>query len=531
MKKMNAHAIAFQSPMMKIYNILPPPRSEIEEVLAIIFTGPCKPTEEDLSRTPLLIRRNHVMQALQWLLLNHKDYADIKISEANLMDYPEHLPPVSIQYKESKSNKIHESMSVFDNEEEDGTESGPCSFTVHGLTAQELSAMSANAIKARALQHLNSEGRILAIGHADDPESIWNNPQLYPQMFPWLFPYGLGGIGSIPGLSDKEHKRRLLMYHDKRFQVDPTFPFVAFSHEQIKTSATNSFLLAKKPIFNDISQRVMQLNMNALKTLLHKMSNDEHVVASTEDEKNCFQILSDLDHVTGTVKGSATSKKWMHNEIWSLIAHFGAPFWYITLSPADIKHPICIYYATTNEKFMPEILPYDERLRLICNNPVAGARFFHFVISIFIEDVLGYGKDYPGIFGHVNAYYGTVEQQGRLTLHLHMLLWLMGNLTPQEMRAQILDPTSDFQQKIVTWIESCQIGEFLTGPLDNIQQKVKVNSCSDMYKDPTQTLPSQRFFASYHHHPSTSTHFSPPPPPSTLSILVCSFYHCLSVEL
>lgn len=47
-------------------------------------------------------------------------------------------------------------------------------------------------------------------------------------------------------------------------------------------------------------------------------------------------------------------------ETWSLVAHLGAPFWYITLSPADIKHPICLYYAGTNERFKPEILPYDE---------------------------------------------------------------------------------------------------------------------------------------------------------------------------
>ena len=73
-------------------------------------------------------------------------------------------------------------------------------------------------------------------------KSMWNNPQLYPQMFPWLFPYGMGGIGST-NLSDKEHKKSLLMYHDKRFQTDINFPFVAFSHSQMKQSSTQSFLL------------------------------------------------------------------------------------------------------------------------------------------------------------------------------------------------------------------------------------------------------------------------------------------------
>ena len=55
MRKMKANVIAFQSPIPKVYNILPPPCADMNEVLAILFTGPCKPTESDLSRTPFLV--------------------------------------------------------------------------------------------------------------------------------------------------------------------------------------------------------------------------------------------------------------------------------------------------------------------------------------------------------------------------------------------------------------------------------------------------------------------------------------------
>ena len=55
MRKMKANIIAFESPIPKIYNILPPPRDEMNDVLAILFTGPCKPTSEDLKRTPFLV--------------------------------------------------------------------------------------------------------------------------------------------------------------------------------------------------------------------------------------------------------------------------------------------------------------------------------------------------------------------------------------------------------------------------------------------------------------------------------------------
>lgn len=155
-----------------------------ELVLAILFTGPCKPTESDLSCTPFLVWCNHVAKALEWLRLNHSDYADIKISQKNLDEYPEHEIPVSIEYKPSETNKVPEGISVFDAEPGDGTDSGECSFTVHGLTGDTLDVMTTNTIKAMALCHLNNEGKILAVGHSKEFESIWNNPQLYPQMFP-----------------------------------------------------------------------------------------------------------------------------------------------------------------------------------------------------------------------------------------------------------------------------------------------------------------------------------------------------------
>ena len=47
MFKMCANAISFSNPMPKIYSVLPPPVEEMDEVLAFIYTGPCKPTKAD----------------------------------------------------------------------------------------------------------------------------------------------------------------------------------------------------------------------------------------------------------------------------------------------------------------------------------------------------------------------------------------------------------------------------------------------------------------------------------------------------
>jgi Helitron helicase-like domain at N-terminus len=435
-----------------------------------------------------LVRRNAVARALEWLKLNHPDYSDLEISYDNLSQYPESEPPVSIEYRHSTSNKYAESTSKFDDEDEDGTEEGDCPFVVHGLTGESLETTTTNKLKGIALTYLNKGGKVLAVGHSSALESLYNNPNLYPKMFPWLFPYGLGGIGTTD-LSEDAHKKHLLMYHDKRFQTDVYFPIVAFSHSQIKSTTTGAFLLSDKKKFHDITNRILSVDQVVLNALAKRLSEGETVKPSTQEEIDCFQVIRDLDQVSQKVDGSVTGKKFMRSEIWSLMYHCGAPSWYITLSPADVKHPICIYFADTKEIFNPSLRAYDERMRLIAGNPVAGARFFHFMVELFIKHVLGVGTCHPGIYGETSVYYGTVEQQGRLTLHLHMLLWIRGCLSPQEIRRRMLDPDSEFQKSLIQYLESTHIGEFLTGSQNEVLASVGRESLSEGYLDPTQILP------------------------------------------
>ena len=257
----------------------------------------------------------------------------------------------------------------------------------------------------------------------------------------------------------------------------------------MKESTTAGYLTAERKVFHDITDRLMNVNLDVLSDLTKRMTEGERIKPETEEEKLCFNLINDLDHVNGHVPGSITQKKYMRNEIWSLISYFGAPSWFITFSPADNMHPISLYFADTQETFSPELRTEDERYKLISENPVAGARFFHFMVEMFIKHVLGVEQKHPGLYGQTSAYYGTVEQQGRLTLHLHLLLWIMNSLSPQEIRDRIMDPNSDFQKKMVEYLESVHVGEFMTGTMDEVKEQVDENMKYEEYSDPTQTLP------------------------------------------
>jgi hypothetical protein len=57
----------------------------------------------------------------------------------------------------------------------------------------------------------------------------------------------------------------------------------------------------------------------------------------------------------------------------------------------------------------------------------------------------------PGIFGTIQSYVGTIEAQGRGTLHLHMLLWIKDAPCAMEMKATL--KSEKFRDKVVAFIK------------------------------------------------------------------------------
>jgi hypothetical protein len=314
--RMNANAIMFAQPVLKVYLKLPPSRQEMEEVLAVVLTGSCDPTPEDFARMPLLVRRNEVAAALEWLKLNHEHYADLEISEENLLTYPLNDVIVRVDFHRTEGELEHSvpesARSIFDSYEEQGTSTGPCTFAVHGLTGAEYWDAPMSTITSVALQHLTNKGKMLGVGQLDKPESMYNNVAAYPSMFPWLFPYGKGGLGHETHkfiLGDQTRKRSLLLYHDKRFQTDMYFPMIAFNHEQLKASSKGSRIIVKRSKFAEVSRRLLSINPDVAGNIADRLVGGENVKPQTEDEIKCFELLRDLDGIGAHVPASATSKK------------------------------------------------------------------------------------------------------------------------------------------------------------------------------------------------------------------------------
>ncbi|EIW52165.1 uncharacterized protein TRAVEDRAFT_75827, partial [Trametes versicolor FP-101664 SS1] len=203
------------------------------------------------------------------------------------------------------------------------------------------------------------------------------------------------------------------MYPDRRFERDRCFPFIAFNHEQIRASASGGYLLTNKRNFASVSEKILSLDIEALKALISRGESGDYVRPENDAEKACFDLMSVVDLVAGHVNGLNTSKKYQRNELKSLIIAKGMPIFFITFAPADIKNPLCLYYCGEDVdlcNYMPRLRNADDRRRAIADNPAGAARFFDFLVKTFIRVILGFGDDSkPGLFGHSDAYYGTVE--------------------------------------------------------------------------------------------------------------------------
>ena len=70
-----------------------------------------------------------------------------------------------------------------------------------------------------------------------------------------------------------------------------------------------------------------------------------------------------------------------------------------------------------------------------------------------------------------------------------MLLWITGNLNPEDLRAKILNEDSAWRQNMIAWLERCHTGDFLTGSHAAVSEKNKMLKKDPAYVDPTTTMP------------------------------------------
>lgn len=269
-----------------------------------------------------------------------------------------------------------------------------------------------------------------------------SNPNHLLGTFPTLFPYGRGGFETkrTTDVPYEKHSRWAMKYHDKRFRKDLHFPFQIFGVIQKREVCRKTDLQIKKKDYARTSDILATLKPQ---DLIKASSEESRRVRHTNPAVRALR--ENVRAVRKRVRGTDESRHVVRSKIWGMSLVFGPPSLWLTINPSDTHDPIAQIFAGEEidlDNFCSTAGPSaSQRATNIAQDPYASAKYFHFMISTILETLLrikkipnGRIERHRGIFGVIKGYVGTVEAQGRGTLHLHMLVWLEDAPTSEEMQ-------------------------------------------------------------------------------------------------
>ena len=320
------------------------------------------------------------------------------------------------------------------------------------------STISSNEITNYLLTKLKNGGtqgqmeseNVYLIPHSSKPVNEYFNPNLLVGLYPTLFCYGRGSPEdqSRPiKINLREHIRYLLSYNDRRFEKNHSFMFVVFNLLQRRDACFHAQLIATRPYFRASAHEIQSLNSKDIEMAIDNISKKTY---SSESNSALTKLMHHIKAIGGRVMGSAYSRTALRTLIHALIYNQGLPSIFLTLNPADIHSPVALYFAGVKLDLdniqIEQLMTTYKRAEIVASHPVATAKFFHLLISNILDTMI-----VGGVLGPIKAYFGTVESQGRGSLHLHLLIWLDHNMKPADMKEKIQN--ADFREKLKAYLE------------------------------------------------------------------------------
>ncbi|KAJ7605253.1 hypothetical protein DFH06DRAFT_902232, partial [Mycena polygramma] len=219
------HIIVYPQRPSAIAASLPPSIEDITTPICVVFVG-SKPPSLEWIRTkakPLIVRKEKVMKALDWLSVHNHLYKDVYIDRTvfaghgDLVHIPFHvehiIPSDGIEATTSSYAATAAPETVVDNSVPEIPSRNVPDFSAAGLATllapvlpgpdvfesvvvTDVSGHESSAkLRKAAADHLKKPGsNYLGIAHDPDPTNEFNNPDLLPLIYPTLFPYGIGGV-------------------------------------------------------------------------------------------------------------------------------------------------------------------------------------------------------------------------------------------------------------------------------------------------------------------------------------------------
>ena len=339
------------------------------------------------------------------------------------------------------------------------THVGETEIMAHALAnASAIEMQDAQLIK-RSSEFVNEYGRVndndeFTTGGTENPNHMMGT-------FVILWPYGMGGIETKrpTKVPYDVHVRALIQRQGKQFRLHHNFIFQAFG------------VLQKRQLCRSACLQVQRKSFLTNQLAFQALTPQDLMVASGEEKRKApfsnpvvKALRGQISGLRAKVMGTDESRIKIRGQIRGMCVMKGPPSLWITINPSDTGDPIAQVLAGESidlDTFDKSCGPNSEqRATTIGADPYAAAKFFHFIIASLLEELFGIRAYKPlsrvsrrdGVFGKVASYIGTAEAQGRGTLHMHMIIWLVGSLTASKMQQALR--TESFRDRVKNYIKA-----------------------------------------------------------------------------
>ncbi|RPD70480.1 hypothetical protein L226DRAFT_470224, partial [Lentinus tigrinus ALCF2SS1-7] len=405
-------------------NVLPPSPSHIRDTICAIFVGRSSPTTQTIKKLRPLLARKSTVQTLITFLINDNPYYQVNnvtffgFSETNLdallpsnpshPDDPQVPSGLEIGFLPDNDTLQGSSSDYTHHNSDNDTPTDPDSLLMDnvGFTSGDESPLAYRQMKMCALSHCLNNGNFLCSKAGDQFVPDFHNPALLTWLFPHLNPWGIGSFHHpqrTVDISMEEQLRYLLELNDPRFESDPDFAFVYYNILQKKSVCDSVRFRVKAARQREIVASLLSIDRIVLKRMIAAFEHDPFYQPSSADELQVLALVDSTGTVLPNIPGTTGYKLSLRNEIRGLVNFLGTPAFFLTLNPSDIHHPLVRLFAgdsvSLEDGTAGEQLASWERRLLAANRPGACARFFHTMLSHFIDIVLRYGKPDRGLLG------------------------------------------------------------------------------------------------------------------------------------
>lgn len=158
-----------------------------------------------------------------------------------------------------------------------------------GMMDNELTQVARDEVVRHGLLNLWREGKEggYLVQRGRNPLSDFpttdpsNGCNIWEKAFPVLFPYGYGGLEKtrIVNVSLTEHVRWALEYHDRRFQIHPTFSFMAFGILQRRQALMSARIRMRRRDFERDARILSAITADELKHAAEEEDRGEQVTS------------------------------------------------------------------------------------------------------------------------------------------------------------------------------------------------------------------------------------------------------------